>query len=170
MTKIYLSDGTTEEFNIVGKLDDRFMEKDNIVKVEIGDSVTSIGGYAFYRCSGLTSVTIPNSVTDIGTQAFCGCSNLTSVKMPDTLEYIGVDAFYACKSLEKVIIPDDIIYIGARAFENCYNLYEVWYDGKEGHNYFGKTHSYSDKTKLRRILKKKGVNLGKFIFNNTDLD
>lgn len=26
-------------------------------------SVTSIGDYAFYDCSGLTSVTIPNSVT-----------------------------------------------------------------------------------------------------------
>ena len=28
--------------------------------------VTSIGEYAFYGCSGLTSFTIPNSVTSIG--------------------------------------------------------------------------------------------------------
>ena len=28
-------------------------------------SVTSVGGYAFSSCSGLTSVTIPNSVTTI---------------------------------------------------------------------------------------------------------
>ena len=35
--------------------------------------VTSIGNYAFYYCSGLTSVTIPNSVTSIGNGAFYNC-------------------------------------------------------------------------------------------------
>ena len=41
-------------------------------------SVTSIGWYAFYECTGLTSVTIPNSVTSIGVYAFVSCSGLTS--------------------------------------------------------------------------------------------
>ena len=35
--------------------------------------VTSIGGYAFYNCYGLTSVTIPNSVASIGYDAFYEC-------------------------------------------------------------------------------------------------
>ena len=39
-------------------------------------SVTSIGEYAFYKCSGLTSVTIPNSVTSIGQGAFINCTKV----------------------------------------------------------------------------------------------
>ncbi|MBR2406031.1 MAG: leucine-rich repeat protein, partial [Clostridia bacterium] len=45
-------------------------------------SVTSIGNYAFYGCSSLTSVTIPDSVTSIGEEAFYGCSSLKSITLP----------------------------------------------------------------------------------------
>ena len=45
----------------------------------IPDSVTSIGNYAFYNYSGLTTVTIPDSVTSIGSSAFYGCSGLTEI-------------------------------------------------------------------------------------------
>ena len=39
-------------------------------------SVTSIGNYAFYGYTGLTSVFITNSVTSIGRYAFYNCSSL----------------------------------------------------------------------------------------------
>jgi len=39
----------------------------------------SIGQYAFYNCSKLTSITIPSSVTSIGDYAFYGCYGLTSI-------------------------------------------------------------------------------------------
>ena len=48
----------------------------------IGDSVTSIGSYAFYNCSSLNSVTIPSSVTSIGSNAFSSCTNLQKVLVP----------------------------------------------------------------------------------------
>jgi hypothetical protein len=44
----------------------------------VPNSVTTIGGDAFYNCGSLTSVTIPNSVTTIGTNAFIFCSGLTN--------------------------------------------------------------------------------------------
>ena len=44
-----------------------------IKEVVIGNSVTSIGDYAFKDCSSLASITIPNSVTSIGDYAFLNC-------------------------------------------------------------------------------------------------
>ncbi len=37
---------------------------------QIPDGVTSIGAYAFFRCTGLTSVVVSDSVTSIGAYAF----------------------------------------------------------------------------------------------------
>ena len=45
----------------------------------IPNSVTSIGEWAFLKCTSLTSITIPNSVTSIGEAAFCWCSSLKAV-------------------------------------------------------------------------------------------
>ena len=60
---------------------------------DISYPVTSIGSYAFNRCSGLTSVTIGNSVTSIGYWAFKGCSGLTSVTIPNSVTSISKYAF-----------------------------------------------------------------------------
>ena len=87
--------------------------------------VTSIGGKAFYECSGLTSVTIPNSVTSIGDEAFRGCSGLTSVTIPNSVTSIGGSAFYKCTGLTRVIIGNSVTYISNYAFEYCSGLTSV---------------------------------------------
>ena len=66
----------------------------------IPNSVTSIGSFAFYGCSGLTSVTIPNSVTSIGEDAFGYCTGLTSVTIGNLVTSIGEYAFYNCSGLK----------------------------------------------------------------------
>jgi hypothetical protein len=73
-----------------------YANKAEIENLVISDAVTSIGNYAFYGCSGLTSITIPNSVTSIGNRAFMDCSNLTSITIPSSVTSIGADAFYNC--------------------------------------------------------------------------
>ena len=71
-------------------------------KVTIGNSVTSIGEYAFRYCRSLTSVTIGNSVTSIGDEAFLDCSSLTSVTIGNSVTSIGSSAFEDCTSLKTV--------------------------------------------------------------------
>ena len=48
------------------------------------ESVTSIGEYAFYNCSGLTRITIGNNIRSIGSSAFSGCSGLTCINFGGT--------------------------------------------------------------------------------------
>ncbi len=67
-----------------------------LTSVIIPDSVTSIGGYAFFDCFGLTSVTIPDSVASIGDSAFYNCSSLTSVTIPNSVTSIGQYVFALC--------------------------------------------------------------------------
>ena len=102
-----------------------FAQNKSIKEITIGDSVTSIGSYAFYSCSGLTSVTIPNSVTEIGSYAFSYCSGLTSVAIPNSVTEIGSHAFYSCSGLTSVTIPNSVISIGANAFWGCSGLTSV---------------------------------------------
>ncbi len=91
----------------------------------IPNSVTSIGEYAFYDCSGLTSVTIGNSVTSIGSSAFYDCSGLTSVTIGNSVTSIGSSAFYGCSGLTSIDIPNSVTSIGSSAFYGCSGLEEV---------------------------------------------
>lgn len=71
-------------------------------------SVTSIGGYAFYNCTGLTSITIPNSVTSIGELAFSGCSGLTSVVSEVETPFVfGNNAFTGISTDCVLTVPRD---------------------------------------------------------------
>ena len=79
-----------------------FIDGEETTDLVIPESVTSIGGYAFYGCTGLTSVTIPNSMTSIGKEAFSCCSGLTSVTIPNSVTSVGGKAFYNCSGLTDV--------------------------------------------------------------------
>ena len=110
--------------------------------------VTAIGERAFAYCDGLTSVTIGESVQTIGDWAFSGCtglknfdgkiatadhrclvindtlrafasSGLTQYTIPDDVKVIGDNAFGGCNGLTSVTIPEGVQTIGEGAFSNC---------------------------------------------------
>ena len=91
----------------------------------LGDKVKSIGNYAFYGCSGLTSITISNSVTYIGNAAFAGCSGLTSITIPEGVTSIREGVFHGCSGLTSITIPEGVASIGRSAFENCASLTSI---------------------------------------------
>lgn len=90
----------------------------------IGDHVTIIKKGMFYGCDNLISIEIPNTVIEIQAHAFHRCQNLRYIKFQDEskLTKIGDFAFTGCSSLEKLNLPIGISHIGKYAFAECYNL------------------------------------------------
>ena len=99
-----------------------YLNGEEVNNLVIPPSVTSIGSYAFYNCSGLTSVTMPSSVTSIGSSAFYGCSGLTSVTIPEGVTSINSWVFCRCSGLTAVTIPEGVTSIGNGAFQSCSGL------------------------------------------------
>ena len=71
-----------------------------MTSIGIPSSVTNIGEYAFYNCTGLSSINIPNSVTNIGMGAFYDCTGLSSITIPSSVTTIGDCAFESCAQLK----------------------------------------------------------------------
>jgi hypothetical protein len=97
----------------------------SLTSVTIPDSVTSIEDLAFYNCSSLTNVTMPNSVTSIGQLVFSLCTGLTSATIPNGVTRISGNTFAGCSGLTNVTIPDSVTQIGADAFAHCSSLTRV---------------------------------------------
>lgn len=97
----------------------------NLSSINIPNSVSSIGDGAFMNCISLTSINIPNNLSSIGEWVFTGCSGLTSITIPNNVSSIGECAFQGCSSLAFVTIPPSVTYIGNNAFFGCSGLTSV---------------------------------------------
>jgi hypothetical protein len=98
---------------------------DSLTSINILGNVTDIGFRAFEDCKNLASVTLPDNITTIGGYAFVNCGSLTSINIPNSVTDIGDSAFAKCGSLTSINIPDTVTVIGGYAFANCESLTSV---------------------------------------------
>ena len=80
--------------------------KDEIVRVVVGEGITSISDLAFYGCSGLTSVSLPHGLERVGIKAF-GATALTTLVVPSTVTEFDSEAVTFCKALTDVYFYGD---------------------------------------------------------------
>lgn len=121
--------------------------RDRIFSVEMDETVTAVGDYAFFRCSNLwrvyapgaetigvvafydcgalTELMLSGSLRSIGRLAFSRCVGLTSFTLPEAVVSIGEQAFYECTGLDRVTFPENMEWIGDGAFENCSSLQSI---------------------------------------------
>ncbi len=104
-----------------------------------------IAGYAFYKCSGITSITLGDGVTYVGDRAFegvnakesdrglqyvstwvVGCdSSVTDARIRTGTKGIAAYAFSRCTGLKSVIIPEGVTCIGDSTFYKCTGLESI---------------------------------------------
>lgn len=84
--------------------------EESLTNVVIPEKITSYPvtniGTVFYSNQNVKRVELPNTVTTLKTNAFYLCKNLTDIKWSKNLNYIGEHAFYNCLSLTNVYIED----------------------------------------------------------------
>ena len=68
--------------------------------------VKSIGDFAFFNCSEITSVVMPNDLTSIGNYAFSNCVNIISISTNAIV--IGRNAFANCDRLVHITLGDSV--------------------------------------------------------------
>ena len=92
-----------------------------ITAIVIGDGVTEIGNYAFYRLTNVSAVSLPESVTKIGDSAFRYCNGLTDVTLCSDVLY-GKSVFANCAGLQTVTVENGISLLPRETFQNCGEL------------------------------------------------
>lgn len=64
-----------------------------IKKVVIGEGITHLGEFAFFKATNLKTVSLPSTLVEIGAHSFQYAAKLTQVQLPKKLQYIGSYAF-----------------------------------------------------------------------------
>ena len=119
---------------------DAFYNRSDIVSINLGDGVISIGERAFSGCKSLTNVTLGKNIQSIGSDAFLGCDGLQYVNYTGSVsDWCGIsfgnylsnpfsivgNFYVGGNEVLKLVIPEEVREIMQYAFYNCVNLKSV---------------------------------------------
>jgi len=102
-----------------------FAGRSSIDDVSFGDSLLSIGDYAFSECTSIDTVIFPNTVSTIGQYSFQNCTALSDLTFGSSLLSIGDYAFSGCSSVDIIHFPNTLSTIGQYSFQNCTALSDL---------------------------------------------
>ena len=85
--------------------------REQILELQIADTVTGIGFEAFADCTALTSFVVPLGVEYLGWRAFAGCTGLQEVVVPEACAWTSTYqyAFEGCVSLTDIYIFSETV-------------------------------------------------------------
>lgn len=93
-----------------------------LYKVEIGNNVKSLGGYAFEYCHALKEISIPEGVTTLGTYALAYCTTLSHVTIPKGLTGFSTYTFRDSYGLSSISISQGVTSFSTGVFYYCTGL------------------------------------------------
>ncbi len=99
-----------------------FADNKYLESVQIPESLTEIGKYAFKGCKELQIFDVPDGVIEIGDYAFMDCTNLKTIDLADSISVIGKNVFQNCENLETIVLPNSLTFIGESILKDCTGL------------------------------------------------
>ncbi len=130
----------------VTAINDRLFYDANLLSnVKMAGSITSIGSYAFSYAGTDAAVSemkvqLSNTLESVGEAAFRGCVNLKSITLPQTLTNI-YDAAFASTGISSLSVPASVTSLPMQGFASCQNLKRIviedgdeylWIDSRGG--------------------------------------
>ena len=97
----------------------------SLKQIQLPEGIPAIPAYAFNKCMSLTSLTIPDSVKVIGDTALSECNSLTSLVLPDGVETVENFAFSWNSGLKEIVLPETLQNLNCGVFDNCTALESV---------------------------------------------
>lgn len=95
----------------------------NLESIELGN-ISTIGDYAFRRCSNLKTIQLPNTVKRIGAYAFAETGLQGTITIPEGVTIIASALCYKTQ-IDTINLPDSIQEINEWAFEMCTKLTSI---------------------------------------------